>query len=1136
MVMTVVVMSGAVVAPEKASAAAQAGDLIKMDGLSAVYYLGDDGQRYVFPNSSTYMSWYSDFSGVVTVPSSELQSYPIGGNVTMRPGTNLVKITTDPTVYAVEPGSELRSIVSEENAIDLYGADWADKVVDVPDAFFVNYDKKSALTEGEYPTGTLLQEEGGSDVYYVDNGDYRMFDGESAFLANNLNWSDVVTTDMDITAGGSDITGFDADIFNPAGGASTSGDVPTGSGLSAALSASTPAASTIPAGGSEGTDMDSAVSLVPFTDFNLTAANDGDVKVDDLTLQRIGIGNNDAIGDVYIYEGEDRLTRGRSLNVDGGVTFGLEYTIPAGQTKTLTVYADLTGEAGGAHGFAVKEASSIDTSATVSGSFPITGNTMSLDTEVSNAVVKVELTDGSDLSADSLKVGENEQELVEVEIEEMSSEEDVYIHSIALTNEGSVDISDLSNFVLMVDGAAVAEKASCSSDRLNMVLDEALLIDSSETFVLKADIDRGAGDTVLFEIDSAVDVKTEGVDFGFGAGVDSSSTWSDSETGAEIVTSDFSITEASNNPANQDVAIGEDDVVFLVAELDTQDRALVNDFKVKVDLDGEDSATSTNDYLENLTVYLDDSRIAGPLDVNLNDSSNNPLIVNVDYDFEVEGIQELKLVADITDDADAGKYTMEIDTMDVEDMGGNSVDLTGSAISNDVEVGLGQPMLASDGTFGGDDVVAGTDDVLVGQYVLEAGENEDLDINSFNVKVLDNDGTASITSDVIDNIYVNDESSQSVDVNNVKTFNVNETLAKGETKKIYVYLDLDSEAVDGSEFRTELYVDAEGAISGDDYSAVDGFNDEAFKSGQNMNVAPGGLTLDVTGTPKKDIIIAGQEDVKVAEFEFTSTNDSFNVTDMKFDIYNADTDGSIDTSLVTELKVNDGEYKTVTNGQVTITDDIVVGVDEDKVIEVMVKLNDDFIAITSGEELYVQLSEWKETSDSTNETVTVDNEEKRTSNTLAVYNTNITVDTTKGSALNLGNVWNEVMDISITADAADRAIINSIPVKVTSTGTATTTAVRLLDSDGEAISDDVNTSTDGVYYLDIISSTDGRISAGTTETFTVEVDVDGAASENSITVELVEDGFDWSDNEEDNITDNVDLIDDLSGAYELIRE
>ena len=85
MLMTVLSMSF-VVAPQKVKAAASAGDLIKISGLSSVYYLGANGKRYVFPNEATYFSWYKDFSGVVTIPASEMEGYPLAANVLIRAG------------------------------------------------------------------------------------------------------------------------------------------------------------------------------------------------------------------------------------------------------------------------------------------------------------------------------------------------------------------------------------------------------------------------------------------------------------------------------------------------------------------------------------------------------------------------------------------------------------------------------------------------------------------------------------------------------------------------------------------------------------------------------------------------------------------------------------------------------------------------------------------------------------------------------------------------------------------------------------------------------------------------------------------------------------------------------------------
>ncbi len=124
--------------PAKAAAPAQ-NTLIK-GSLSTVYYYATNGKRYVFPTEKTYKSWYGeDYSKVITISDKDLSEIPLGGNVTYRPGVKLVKITTDPKVYAVGAGGTLRWISTETLASALYGSNWAKNVDDLPDPFFVNY-------------------------------------------------------------------------------------------------------------------------------------------------------------------------------------------------------------------------------------------------------------------------------------------------------------------------------------------------------------------------------------------------------------------------------------------------------------------------------------------------------------------------------------------------------------------------------------------------------------------------------------------------------------------------------------------------------------------------------------------------------------------------------------------------------------------------------------------------------------------------------------------------------------------------------------------------------------------------------------------------------------------------------------
>src|SRR5262249_5231066 len=97
--------------------------LVKSPDSPSVYFLGSDGKRYVIPDERTYRSWFLNFKDVATVTSAELQSHPIGGNVTFRPGVRMVKIATDPKTYVVDSGARLRWVKTEEVARALYGSD-----------------------------------------------------------------------------------------------------------------------------------------------------------------------------------------------------------------------------------------------------------------------------------------------------------------------------------------------------------------------------------------------------------------------------------------------------------------------------------------------------------------------------------------------------------------------------------------------------------------------------------------------------------------------------------------------------------------------------------------------------------------------------------------------------------------------------------------------------------------------------------------------------------------------------------------------------------------------------------------------------------------------------------------------------
>ena len=115
------------------------GSLVKIASLSAVYYLGEDSQRYVFPNERVFYSWYDNFDGVKVISSEDMAKLPLGGLITYRPGTWMVTFVTTADVWTVTQGGVLRKLKDEQMAKDLYGENWNQHIHDINDAFYASY-------------------------------------------------------------------------------------------------------------------------------------------------------------------------------------------------------------------------------------------------------------------------------------------------------------------------------------------------------------------------------------------------------------------------------------------------------------------------------------------------------------------------------------------------------------------------------------------------------------------------------------------------------------------------------------------------------------------------------------------------------------------------------------------------------------------------------------------------------------------------------------------------------------------------------------------------------------------------------------------------------------------------------------
>jgi len=115
------------------------------------YYIGADKKRYIFPNEGTYKSWFGDLEVKNMKTIDDVADIQIGGNVTYRPGSKILKTESVAEMFFIAPGAVLQAI-TEEMAIDIYGDDWEDYIEEIENHYFTNYKiGKPIATKEEIP-------------------------------------------------------------------------------------------------------------------------------------------------------------------------------------------------------------------------------------------------------------------------------------------------------------------------------------------------------------------------------------------------------------------------------------------------------------------------------------------------------------------------------------------------------------------------------------------------------------------------------------------------------------------------------------------------------------------------------------------------------------------------------------------------------------------------------------------------------------------------------------------------------------------------------------------------------------------------------------------------------------------------
>ncbi len=854
-------------------ASAAVGDLVKSASSSTVYVVKADGVTICqFPHANVYKSWGypSNFSTVMT---KDLSSYTVGSNIEFR-DASLVK-GDGPAVYLVYNNMK-RPIISDVVFLGL-GYDW-DDITWLSDAFLADYTTGAVVDSSTmHPDGQIVKYAGSPAVYLIDNGMKRPFASGAAFEANRYSWGDIITIpDTETYPNGSAISGYEQALSLP--NCIGTSAVPAGSGLTVALSPSTPMAGSIITDSSNG-----GQALAAFTTVNFTASSDGDVKVTNLKFKRTGVSSDTSLDNMYLYDGNTKLTDGGSLS-SGMVTFnnanGL-FTVPAGTTKSITVKGDVstTATAGQTIGFELSGSAWVTTNgASVMGSFPATGNLMTVASVSDLAKVGVATT------SVATTVDPDSTDVVVWQGTVYTTNQTVALHYVKFTSLGSIQYDDLKNFKLYDGGTLVSSVASMTSDRQVMFdLGSSpvnFTVGQSKTFKVMADVVKGSTRTYNFTIQEATDVVAKDTNYNVYVTSKVTSSYANwvvlkMNSDTTINSGDLTITKANTSPTGN-VAQNGTNVKVATFELKaTGEDMKVKDLNVKADF-----SSGYEGGLDNGKVFFNGVQVGSTKDLTeagtINFTFGSSLIVTAGTTGVLDIYADIRSATGttITDGSDV-TVSLEAGSSNVQKMSslGYTSAPSASVPANSLNVTAGSLSISEYSAYTNQTMVAGSNNVKVGSAVFTAGSAEGVNVTSITVDLSAAEAGSST------NMYLMKDGVQigvtkpTLSTSNI--FSVNFSIPASGSQIIDLYASLKSNAGMGT-WEATMSAEGVGLVTNNTVTA-------SSQALQDITIGTGSLTATADASkPDADIILAGTTKVFMNAVKFTAQYEDFNVQELTF--------------------------------------------------------------------------------------------------------------------------------------------------------------------------------------------------------------------------------------------------------------
>ena len=860
----------------------------------------------------------------------------------------------------------------------------------------------------------------------------------------------------------------------------------------------------------------------------------GNGTVTSVQLQRTGVSADTTLNNVYLYDGNTRITDAASVVTGGYINFNASnglFTVSG--SRTITVRADIAGSTSG-QSVGVK-LNSVTAGGAASTYSNVIGNSLQIASVATAAVNFAALTN----SALTPNAGVTDYNVWSGSA--TVSTRAVTFKAATFKFVGSAPVDALQNLSLYIDGTKVAGPAMINAANNNKVTFDLgsapyNLTTGSHTFDVRGDIVKGSFRTITMSVENVADLMFEDSNL---PGVNVAATIANVAFTQSAATFGTITVNKGSVTTNVDPAFSANKVTGGATNVPVAQftmKAYGEDVKVST-LKVAIATTSPVSTLNNVSLYVNGGQIGTSQNYNAAATAAGYLSYTLGSSLVIPAGTTVTITvkADIVDSSSAaytsGSITATLSGATGNGQGQSSYELVdvanGGVVGNVLTISSGVGTFARTSGFTNVTVAPNTANVKIGSFTLQANSAESVKVNSVGVKAVVSGGNGSVNGVVntianYSNLTLKTGSTVlGTPVGNpstsTSTFSFTDIVVPANgTQTFDVYADIGGNASTTSNpaVYTDMAVTSRGVVSNTStISSASGVTSGVISSVVS-SLAASALQ---SSSPVAQFVVGGSTfGIATFKVKTATAGTQATVREMRFGTTGADAIESITVGGVTATVLGSGDTATTTVSGLNI---VVGSTGTD--VPVTVKFSG-FQGTTNGGSLLTSIASvgitlsYVEATSGSGSVITSYTQVPSSVMKLVASKPTVTVSAGGTDSLSIGAL-SKIGEFTVTADANGKIAVGSTTINISTvgiTGPELATSTLAIKDGGVAVSN-VNYSLGYSSTTPVVSfTTPYEIGAGQSKTFSIYGTINGAAVSGIVpraNTSLTAAGFNWYD-------------------------